>query len=312
MSTSIASTEFVWLRKVSEHGLGHLLSPLGPKEWSKRWMHEGWLWVLGLADPPEWFALPAVSQMTVSSPRILRAFDGYNQHLPNGEQIKPFNFCLSVQIAAFGHPEGVDPTRFHLIAPYTADPSTYLDLQWADRYSHKSYRITTTDDYGASGAVLVKTYGDVFAGYVRHPEVKSLDADGRAGRGTGLLLRRPVREADRIYIGKESNQVEEAKMGLWHRLDEVLTEYGRVRDPWHNWIVPALKLIPLWWLMEQTRFDRRTIQRLRNRQAEPRPLTEHALSLAAGRWALQRLRERGETAPMSDVLACRAWLERMV
>jgi len=50
-------------------------------------------------------------------------------------RIKPFSFLLSVQVAPFGHPEGVDPTRFHLMAPYESDPSAWKVLEWTDIYS---------------------------------------------------------------------------------------------------------------------------------------------------------------------------------
>jgi hypothetical protein len=86
-------------------------------------------------------------------------------------------------------------------------------------------------------------------------------------------------------------------MGAWHRLDEVLTEYGRARDPWHSWVVPALERIPLWWLVEQTGLHRRTIQRLRNRQTEPRPSTEEVLTHVAAAWARAELRSSGVSVP---------------
>lgn len=35
----------------------------------------------------------------------------------------------------------------------------------------------------------------------------------------------------RAYTGKESNRIEEVRMGAWHRLEEVLTEDGKARDP---------------------------------------------------------------------------------
>jgi len=57
-----------------------------------------------------------------------------------------------------------------------------------------------------------------------------------------------------------------------------------------------------------TGLDRRTIQRLRNRHFEPRPGTEKILIRVAGGWARQQLLAQRVTAPRSDVLACRAWL----
>jgi hypothetical protein len=281
-----------------------------PTSGMRRWIREGWEWILDpTSGEPWWFRLPAVSQTAVTLPRLLDAFDGYNKSVQPDARIRPFNFCLSIHVAEFGHPDGVDPLRFHLVTPYEEDPRRYVELPWVDRFTGTPYRITVKDDFGASGAVLVKTYGDVFTGYIYHLEAKSVDSDGRPGRGSGVLGRRPIREGLRTYIGKESNRIEEVRMGLWHRLDEVLTDYGRARDPWHSWVVPALKHIPLWWLAEETGLDRRTIQRLRNLHAEPRPANEDALTEAAGKWAREELRESGSTPPRDDVLACRAWLE---
>ena len=148
----------------------------------------------------------------------------------------------------------------------------------------------------------------MFASYVRHSEAKSLDADGRPGRGKGLLSRRPVREAGRIYIGKESNQIEEVRSGVWHRLGDVLTAYGRALDPWNGVVVPVLKEIPMWWIVAETGLHRRTIQRLRNRQSEPRPTTEDLLTSVAGRWVRERLAQGGIRAPRDSLLACYVWL----
>ena len=95
---------------------------------------------------------------------------------PYADQVKPFNFLLSSQVAPFGHPQGVDPTRFHLVAPWSSDPAEWLDLPWFDVHSGTEFGITTTDDFGASSRVLVKTYRDVLAAYEMHPEAKSRGA----------------------------------------------------------------------------------------------------------------------------------------
>jgi hypothetical protein len=298
--------------EVSEHGLGHLLSPLGPKDKSKRWRDEGWEWVMGLSQEPSWFVLPAVSRISVSSPHVLRAFDGFNAHRSRDEQIRPFNFCLSAHVAPFGHPEGVDPLGFHLIAPYSDDPRTYLTLDWVDRFSGEAYPVTTIEDSGRSGPALLQTYGTVFSRYARHLEAKSLDSAGRPGRGSGLLLRRPVREGSRAFVGKESNRIEEVEMGLLHQLDDVIQEYGLSQDPWRSYVVHVLRQIPVSLITSETGLDRRTVQRLRSGRSQPRRRNEAALTRVAGDWARQRLGAEGLAAPRSDVLACRAWLESTV
>jgi hypothetical protein len=242
---------------------------------------------------------------------VLRAFAGFNANRARDERMRPFNFCLSAHVAPFGHPEGVDPLRFHLIAPYADDPRTYLALDWVNQFSGEPYAVTTVEDSGRSGAALLRTYGTVFSRYARHLEAKSLDSTRSPGRGRGLLLRRPVREGSRAYVGKESNRIEEVETGLLHRLDEVMKTYGQARDPWHSWVVPVLQAMFLRDLMEQTCLDRRTIQRLRNRHSDPRARTEDALTRAAGDWARERLADQGLPAPRNDVLACQAWLDTL-
>lgn len=264
---------------------------------------------MGRRDAPAWFELPAISQTSISSPHVLRAFDGFNASRAPEERIRPFNFCLSAHIAPFGHPEGVDPLRFHLVAPYSDDPKLYLSLDWVDRFSGDPFPVTTSDDLGRSGAVLLQTYGDVFARYARHPEAKSLDGTGRPARGRGLLARRPVREGSRSYVGKESNRIEEVAMGIWQRLDDVMTEYGRAHDPWSTWIAPVLQQIPLRILAAESELDRRTLQRLRNGQSRPHRRNEATLTRLAGAWARAKLESQCLSAPRSDVLACRAFIE---
>ncbi len=265
------------LRKVSEHGLGHLLSPYGPSDLpqgtarTRRWIAEGWRWILDQDSPmPWWFSLPAVSRTSITSPLILRAFTGYNQSREPSSRIRPFNFCLSAHLEEFGHPEGVDPTRFHLVAPYEDDPMRYLELPWVNRFTGKQHAISVQENLMDPSVAIVRSYGSVFASFLRHAEAKSLDWDGRAGVGEGRLERRPVREGTRAYIGKESNRIEEVGAGFWGRLEDVQAEYGQALDPWRRWVIPVLKEMPLSLLMRETGLDRRTIQRLRNRHARPR------------------------------------------
>jgi 8-oxo-dGTP pyrophosphatase MutT (NUDIX family) len=88
-----------------------------------------------------------------------------------------------------------------------------------------------------------------------------------------------------------------------------MQEYGKAHEPWHIWIVPMLQRMRLRELMEETGLDRRTIQRLRNRRTEPRPVTEKTLIRVVGSWARRQLLAERVTAPRGDELACRAWIE---
>jgi hypothetical protein len=66
----------------------------------------------------------------------------------------------------------------------------------------------------------------------------------------GLLRRRHVRVERIMYIGKESNRLEEIEAGVIHSPESVYTEYpDPSRDEWQTKILPLLKTIPVAALM---------------------------------------------------------------
>lgn len=166
----------------------------------------------------------------------MKAFKTLNAGKEYREQIKPFNFLLSAYIRAFGHPRGVDPEHFQLIAPYELNPRKWLTLPWIDVYSKNAqrYRVTTSEQHGPQIAELT-TYGDALRAYEFHEEFKCAGPDGEActKQTTGLLGRRHVRIGEIHFIGKESNLLEEVEQGQVHDLQDVFTEYPDPRrDPW--------------------------------------------------------------------------------
>jgi len=119
----------------SEHGLGHLLNPSDPDDEDREWIAQAWLnivrRVLGLPTSTFGFeSFPAVGRVSVSSPAVMRPLSKLNEGKPYCDQIKPFNFLLTCHVKALGHPPGVDPERFHLIAPYESDPRRWLKMDW--------------------------------------------------------------------------------------------------------------------------------------------------------------------------------------
>jgi hypothetical protein len=122
-----------------------------------------------------------------------------------------------------------------------------MEMDWFDQYSGESYRITTEGHHGGRGVARVKTYGDVIEQYEWHPESKSADASGEpAGKQTiGLLQRRHIAIDHVIYIGRESNRLEDVEAGLI-RANDGLTEYPDPRrDYWNTVVLPALRTLPL-------------------------------------------------------------------
>jgi hypothetical protein len=98
--------------------------------------------------------------------------------------------------------------------------------------------------FTAVGRGTRQDVGEVLRQYEFHVGGKSADAKGKpSGKQTfGLLRRRHVRVERIIYIGKESNRLEEIEAGVIHSPETVYTEYPDPRrDEWQTKIFPVLK-----------------------------------------------------------------------
>jgi hypothetical protein len=263
----------------SRHGLGHLLNPTDPEASDRNWTAAVWDMIVrkscGLRTPKLKFAhLPAIGRTTVSSPFFMKAFESLNAGKPYSDQIKPFNFLLTAHVIPFGHPDGVDPEKFHLITPYDSDSRKWLDKEWIDQHSGKRFRITTHGHCGSRQAARVKTYDDVVTEYEFHPEAKCADALGSpCGRQTvGLLQRRHIKIDQIKCIGKESNSLENVDEGLVHSEQNVYTEYADPkRSEWITKIQPALKKPKLKTLVDmcERQISRRELIELRAGRSKP-------------------------------------------
>src|SRR3984893_1330031 len=104
---------------------------------------------------------PAIGRTSITSPAVMQPLAKLNEGKPYVNKIKPFNFLVTCHVKPFGHPPGVNPERFHLIAPYEADSRQWLKNTWIDQYSGENYRITATGHHGDRHTARVKTYGEV-------------------------------------------------------------------------------------------------------------------------------------------------------
>ena len=269
----------------SEHGLGHLLNPTNPDDVDRDWIRQVWLRIIrdavGLtpSDLP-WIDRPAIGRVSVSSPAVLRLFSGLNAEKIYARRIKPYNFLLSAHLAPEGHPIGVDPQRFHLVAPYEADARKWDRMEWIDQYSGAPWRATTLVARGTRNAARLTTYGEIIEAYAVHQESKSAGSNGEpSSKGyRGLLRRRHVIIESMHHIGKESNRLEDAQAGMVHDLEEVCTEYVPSRqEQQRRAALTALRSMTNWELQQRTGLARSTIQRLRNQGARPRKRTADAL-----------------------------------
>lgn len=97
------------IRRPSEHGLGHLLSPTRRDE--ETWIRQTWSAIVQGAATQErsakmlpFASTPALAQISISKPSVLKLFDRLNTQadprtgkrtaLPYTRQVKPFNFML--------------------------------------------------------------------------------------------------------------------------------------------------------------------------------------------------------------------------
>jgi hypothetical protein len=257
--------------RYSEHGLGHLLNPTDPQSDDRDWIAAAWLAIvrrsLGLSVKALGFEKRvAAGRTTVSSPAVLKPLLALNEGRPYPQQIKPFNFILGCHVRKLGHPVGVDPERFHLIAPYELNPQKWEAMPWIDQYSGKRYRITASGPHGSRTVARVKSYGDVLREYEFHPEAKCADANGApcSKQTVGLLRRRRIAIDGLVHIGKESNRLEEFEEQSLLDPSDVYTEYPDPRrDEWATKILPRLKAMSMRELMERTGLPRSTLQATR-------------------------------------------------
>ena len=262
----------------SEHGLGHLRNPYDFESEDRDWIRQVWLSILRITlrlptEPLSFEHLPAVGRVAITSPKVMRSLAKLNRGKKYGERLKPFNFLLSCHVKQFGHPLGIDPERFHLVAPYEVDPTRCLEMAWIDQYTGQHYRVAAEGFHGTRDIARVKTYGDVLREYAFHPGSKSADTRGKpSGKQTvGLLQRRHIQVGQVIYIGKESNRLEEIESGTIHSAQSVYTEYPDPRrDEWQTKVLPALRKFPVGVLIRLSNKSRSMLRRTLAGHSRPR------------------------------------------
>lgn len=188
------------------HGLGYLYPPTDTSKDDPQsdWVFEAWHWVLEgeVARPrttPEWFSVPAMMRMTVSTPAILGMLQEFT---------KPFNFVHVPLLFPSLYPAGKDPSNFGLIMPFSKHRGQWLNTKAIDTHSGKEYSIALLDPTGRTRKIQVKCYGNILGAYREHPEAKFLGSDGKPcdGLTRGLLRRSHVVANAHRYVGKETSR----------------------------------------------------------------------------------------------------------
>ncbi|MFL5799801.1 MAG: hypothetical protein ACJ77A_17975 [Actinomycetota bacterium] len=309
-----------------EHGLAQLLNPIDPGSSDRAWIGHAWELMIR-TDPglprvgPDWLDRPALARITCSSPDLVHAFDGFNRGSSYADSVKPFNFMLVAYVdAPGGFPTDVDRNKFVLVAPYEPDPARWTRITWFNRYDpeHSPYRITTIGQTGGFRLARVKTYRDVLADYLDHPEPKNAGPDGEACTGTtvGLLGQRLVAARPGLlrHIGKESNDLERRIHQLVADEGEYLNTYADSEsDPFDLIVRPILEdcveTFGVRVLAERTELNVSTVWNIvRGISRAPRWEQRLALTETAGEFAHDWLGGQSVRAPRADVLACATYL----
>ena len=188
------------LRKVSAHGLGHLVAPYQKKDASMLedvhpWQQDLWLEIINSAllnKHPDFsrldnFNAPAVSRYSATTPALEKWFKDYNKDKPYRNRVRPFNFLLAMQ--AKPQLKALKP-----VAPYDKNPTKALS-QGFDRATGEKINKNQ-----------LKTNLDALAQYHLHPETKFLNGDYN---DKGKTRRRHIIVKAIQHIGKEANKWEE-------------------------------------------------------------------------------------------------------
>jgi hypothetical protein len=188
------------------HGLGYLYPPREAikDDPTGDWVFDAWHWVLEreVATPrpnPDWFSIPAMMRMTVSTPAILGRLKEFT---------KPFNFIHVPLLFPSLYPAEKNPSNFSLIMPFSKHRDQWLNIKAVDTHSGEQHSIALSDPKGRTKKIEVKCYGNVLGAYREHPEAKFLGHDGKPCHSLtrGLLNRSHIVANIHRHIGKEASR----------------------------------------------------------------------------------------------------------
>jgi predicted transcriptional regulator len=260
------------LRKVSSHGLGHLLPPYqknsnGYLKGVPSWHQDLWLEIINAElqnkqpnySKLENFNNPAVSRYAATTPALLKWFNKYNENKPYKDSIKPFNFMLAMQAKQ----TLLNPPK--PVAPYNKNLGK---AQCFDRETGKKVSKTK-----------LRTYQESIAQYHLHPETKFLNGDFL---DKGKTQRHHVVVNIIQHIGKEANKWEEQHF-LGTNPEEQL-EYGITPEQKEEQLKTVLKAIKIYGtkpMADIAKISARQIQNIKTGKTTPKETTIQKLYFAA-------------------------------
>jgi len=135
---------------------------------------------------------------------------------------------LTCHIDLLGSPLGANPEELHLIVPFELNPKKWLQMHWIDQYSGKKFRTTRENNLQQSSHRAGKNLWRYFTEYKHHPESKWADEymeTCATDRPRNYSIGDMFESATSLFIGKESNMLEEVDAGLILSTESVYTTY---------------------------------------------------------------------------------------
>jgi len=210
--------EDISIVKASGHGLGYLFAPKEnatdgdedgeDNDKAPEWVVEAWDWLLRKelgfrSKEPSWLELPAMMQMAMTSPNVMRT--------SRPEWLAPFNFFFFPLLSDLGgYPAGFDRSNFKFITPPESNRRKWKTLEGVnllDVLGGRTYRISMVPD-AKQRNVVPDSMRIILRQYLRHREAKSLAPDGTAcfGSTQGLLRRASILAGEIVPVGKETDR----------------------------------------------------------------------------------------------------------
>ncbi len=146
---------------------------------------------------------PAISRYAATSPALLAWFKGYDAGRPYREQVKPFNFLLSMT------PSDTIDRSERLYAPKRRRPKKRFPVRpvapFDSDYGAATARAFDRETGASIHADALATYAEALCQYHISPEAKFLN---RSYADRGATQRRHIRVAGIRHVGKEANDLE--------------------------------------------------------------------------------------------------------
>jgi len=262
--------------KVSEHGLGLYYRPKegrDPECDVALWIKEGWEWMLNRAlglpsDPPEWFKIPVMRRIAISTPNVMAALRNLDRN-----RARPYNFAISPVLVNLSN----EPIT--LLGHFEKDSSKWKTMRYINIHDGTVYTLDPP-----TLLALPQTFEMIFSQYHRHLEYKSFAPDGTPCKTDtrGLLKRCPVTATGFRLIGKETERG-------WEQAEDICTllpslkRYERNTNTADQLLRDHLQKMSLNALQKETGLSRNTILRARRgERVHPRSLRSLRIGTAAG------------------------------